>query len=46
MLYIALVISMVVVEIVPPAKWWGHITYVVTWPTHLGKWIKEKVEND
>lgn len=28
----------------PPKKWWGHITYIITWPEHLASYIKEKVE--
>ena len=30
--------------ICPPDKWWGHITYIVTWPDHLGQWIRKNFE--
>lgn len=26
--------------LVPPTKWYGYITYIITWPDHLGRWIK------
>lgn len=32
-------------ELNPPKNWWGHITYVVTWPWYLAEYIKENVEN-
>ena len=28
----------------PPTKWYGHITYIITWPEHLGRWIKANFE--
>lgn len=30
--------------LVPPEAWWGHITYILTWPTYLGEWVKENFE--
>ena len=45
MWYFMFAMSILTAEIVPPTKWWGHITYVWTWPVHLGAWIKENVEN-
>ncbi len=44
MLWLMFIMGWITAVIVPPTKWWGHITYVITWPEHLGKWIKENVE--
>lgn len=45
MLWMMFIMAWLTAVIVPPDKWWGHITYFITWPDHLGKWIKENVEN-
>lgn len=29
------------VEVVPPTTGWQAIAYFVTWPEHLGRWVKE-----
>ena len=32
--------------LVPPKKWYQHITYLLTWPEHLGNYLKEKLEKE
>lgn len=44
MLLFMICMGMLTMEIVPPTRWWGYITYVITWPEHLGKWIKDNFE--
>lgn len=33
-------------ELVPPTKWWQPFTYLITWPAHLGMWIKVNFEKE
>lgn len=39
--YFAICMTLVMYEVKPPEKWWGYFTYLITWPTHLGIWLKE-----
>lgn len=44
MLWCTIVMTLIIMEIVPPTKWYQPFSYIITWPSHLGKWIKENVE--
>lgn len=44
-LFLLICFSELTAHLKPPNKWWGHITYLFTWPEHLASYIKENVEN-
>lgn len=45
LIYIAICMTLVMYEVVPPKHWWQYFTYLVTWPTHMGIWIKDNLGN-
>lgn len=44
MILFMICMGLLTMELVPPTKWWGHITYIIAWPEHLGRWIKANFE--
>ena len=47
MILFMICMGLLTMELVPPTKWYGHITYItyiITWPEHLGRWIKVNFE--
>lgn len=42
-LYIALVMSLICFEIEPPTKWWHGFTYLIMWPTILGRYLNKLI---
>lgn len=38
--------AMFVNELVPATKWYHTITYIFTWPSILGEWVKENFDGD
>lgn len=46
MVWFMMCMTMLTLELSPPAKWYGYVTYIITWPEHLGKWIKLNFEKE
>lgn len=44
LLVLMICMALLTMEIVPPTKWYGYITYIITLPEHLGRWIKTNFE--
>ena len=46
MFYFMVCMMMLTLEVAPPpnVKWWHCFTLLITWPEHLGRWIKANFE--
>lgn len=45
-LYITLVMVLVCFELEPPTKWWHPFSYIVTWPTIIGRYLNKLLSEE